>query len=112
MFRRQIHTMGDPFMSKRYSMLFLMALSIAASRSHAASVANLTCTGNQGSVTMNLSYFGIGATLTSPAASSNQVQNSLMPLDLHAALTIDRICARAQIAQPASVIRARIIHKR
>jgi hypothetical protein len=77
--------MGDPIMNKRFSMFFLMALSVA-SRSHAASVANLTCTGNQGPVTMNLSYFGIGATLTSPAASSNPVQNSLMPLSLHAAL--------------------------
>jgi hypothetical protein len=78
--------MGDPFMSKRYSMFFLMGALSIASRSHAASVASLTCTGNQGSVTMNLSYFGIGATLTSPAASSNPVQNNVMPLDLHAAL--------------------------
>lgn len=72
-------------MSIRYSMFLLMALGFAGG-SHAASVANLTCTGNQGSVTMNLSYFGIGATLTSPAANSNPVQNNMLPLSLHAAL--------------------------
>jgi hypothetical protein len=72
-------------MLKKYPLFLLMAAGIG-SASHAASVASLACTGNQGSVTMNLSYFGIGATLTNPAASSNPVQNSLLPLSLHAAL--------------------------
>jgi hypothetical protein len=66
--------------------MFLLAALGLATAGHAASVANLSCTGNQGSVSMNLSYFGVGATLTSPAANSNPVQNSLLPLSLHAAL--------------------------
>jgi hypothetical protein len=66
--------------------MFLLAALGLATAGHAASVANLSCTGNQGSVSMNLSYFGVGASLTSPAANSNPVQNSLLPLSLHAAL--------------------------
>jgi hypothetical protein len=72
-------------MSKWRSVILLLALG-AASAGHAASVASLTCTGAQGTVSMNLSYFGIGATLTTPAANSNPAQNSLLPLELHAAL--------------------------
>lgn len=72
-------------MFKRYSMFLLMGAGLA-SAGHAASVASLACTGNQGSVTMNLSYFGIGATLTTPAANSGAAENSLLPLSLHAAL--------------------------
>lgn len=72
-------------MSLRRAIVFTMALT-AASVAHAASVANLTCTGGQGTVSMNLSYFGIGATLISPASSGGAAQNTLMPLTLHAAL--------------------------
>ena len=63
----------------------LIGLTYAAS-SPAASVATLTCTGNQGTVSLNVSYFGIGATLTTPAAASSPAQNAMLPLDLHAAL--------------------------
>ena len=66
--------------------IFLVLMLTTASWGYAASVANLTCTGNQGTVSINLSYFAVGATLTSPAANSSGVQNNVMPLSLHAAL--------------------------
>lgn len=72
-------------MSVRRLLVTVTALT-AASMAHAASVASLSCTGSQGAVTMNLSYFSIGATLTNPAGGANAVQNSLLPLNLHAAL--------------------------
>ena len=72
-------------MSLRISAFLCLALAVATA-SHAASVANLTCTGNQGTVSINVSYFAVGATLTSPAANSNPTQNNMMPLSLHAAL--------------------------
>ncbi len=58
----------------------------AASLSHAAAVGSLSCSGAQGTVSMNVSYFNIGATLSQPAVTGSAVQNSLMPLDIHAAL--------------------------
>jgi hypothetical protein len=72
-------------MSLKRSIAFTMALT-AASLSHAATVANLTCAGSQGAVSMNLSYFSIGAGLTNPAGGGAPAQNSLLPLNLHAAL--------------------------
>ena len=72
-------------MSARILTMFLLTLGFA-TFSQAASVATLTCSGNQGTVSMNVSYFGIGATLTSPAANSNPTQNTPLPLSLHAAL--------------------------
>ena len=72
-------------MTLRQAIFLSMALT-GASGSYAASVANLTCTGNHGIVSINLSYFAVGATLTSPAANSTPVQNNVMPLSLHAAL--------------------------
>jgi hypothetical protein len=67
------------------SVALILALS-AASLGHAATVANLTCTGSQGTVSMNLSYFSIGASLSNPASSTGAAQNSMLPLNLHAAL--------------------------
>jgi hypothetical protein len=72
-------------MKSRQAIFLFLALTTA-SWGYAASVANLSCTGNQGTVSINLSYFAVGATLTSPAASSSPVQNNVMPLSLHAAL--------------------------
>ena len=72
-------------MKSRQAIFLFLALTTA-SWGYAASVANLSCTGNQGTVSINLSYFAVGATLTSPAANSNPVQNNVMPLSLHAAL--------------------------
>jgi hypothetical protein len=72
-------------MSLKRSIAFTMALT-AASMSHAATVASLTCSGSQGAVSMNLSYFSIGASLANPAGGAAAVQNSLLPLNLHAAL--------------------------
>lgn len=72
-------------MTPRQVIFILLALTTA-SWCYAASVANLSCTGNQGTVSINLSYFAVGATLTSPAANSGGVQNNVMPLSLHAAL--------------------------
>ncbi|HEY6621644.1 MAG TPA: hypothetical protein VIY68_19045 [Steroidobacteraceae bacterium] len=66
--------------------IFLFSALLTASWGYAASVATLSCTGNQGTVSINLSYFAVGATLTSPPANSNPVQNNVMPLALHAAL--------------------------
>ncbi|HEY2780606.1 MAG TPA: hypothetical protein VGI90_07520 [Steroidobacteraceae bacterium] len=73
-------------MSPRRSILLVIALTTAA-LAHAGTVANLTCTGSQGVVSMNLSYFSIGAALTNPASSAGPTQNTLMPLNLHAALS-------------------------
>jgi hypothetical protein len=72
-------------MTSRQAIFFFLALATA-SWSYAASVANLSCTGNQGTVSINLSYFAVGATLTTPAANTGGVQNNVMPLSLHAAL--------------------------
>jgi hypothetical protein len=72
-------------LSRRAHCFLLIGLTVG-SLSHAASVANLTCSGNQGTVSMNLSYFGVGATLTTPAANSSPAQNAMLPLSLHAAL--------------------------
>jgi hypothetical protein len=78
--------------------IFLFLTLTTASCGYAASVANLTCTGNQGTVSINLSYFAVGATLTSPAANSSGVQNNVMPLSLHAALGSYSILFRAVAA--------------
>jgi hypothetical protein len=67
-------------------LIFLLAALSTASLGHAASVANLSCTGNQGTVSINLSYFAVGASLTSPPAGSSPAQNNVLPLNLHAAL--------------------------
>ncbi len=72
-------------MSLTRSMALAISLS-AASVGHAATVASLTCTGGQGAISINLSYFSIGASLTKPAINGGAAQNSLLPLDLHAAL--------------------------
>jgi hypothetical protein len=77
--REEVH------MSLKRSIAFTLALG-AASLTHAASVANLSCSGAQGAVSMNVSYFGIGATLSQPAANGAAAQNTLMPLNIHAAL--------------------------
>lgn len=63
----------------------VLALS-AASLSHAAAVGSLSCAGGQGNVSMNVSYFNIGATLSQPASTASAAQNALMPLEIHAAL--------------------------
>jgi hypothetical protein len=83
--------MINPQLCKEYDMSFkrLIALALAlsaASLTHAASVANLTCSGAQGTVSVNVSYFGIGATLSQPAVGGAAAQNTLMPLNVHAAL--------------------------
>jgi ABC-type maltose transport system permease subunit len=72
-------------MKSRQAIFLFLALTTA-SWGYAASVATLSCTGNQ-AVSINLSYFAVGATLTSPPANSNAVQNDVMPLTLHAALS-------------------------
>ena len=88
-------------MSFSKTFLCLAALS-AASAGHAASVASLTCTGNQGSVSMNVSYFGIGATLTTPAGAA-PAQNSLLPLSFHAALSsFDTLFQAVAVGMPFS----------
>jgi hypothetical protein len=72
-------------MTSRQAIFLFLALTTA-SWGYAASVANLSCTGNQGTVSINLSYFAVGATLTTPAANTGGVQNNVMPFSLHAAL--------------------------
>jgi hypothetical protein len=73
-------------MTSRQAIFLFLALT-SASCGYTASVANLSCTGSQGTVSINLSYFAVGATLTTPAANTGGVQNNVMPLSLHAALS-------------------------
>lgn len=72
-------------MSLKRSIAVALALT-AASVTHAASVATLTCNGSQGAVSMNLSFFSVGATLTNPSSGGSAVQNTSNPLTVHAAL--------------------------